>query len=1016
MTAGEWERIRAVFDEAASLRDTDREEFLRKECGNEPDICEAVRHMLKEDGRSGFLDRPAGTKDRPRSFEPGAVIAGRYRIVRWLGRGGMGEVYEADQLELNECVAIKTLLPEICADPQMIDRFKQEIQLSRKIAHPNVCKVFDLARHPADGSTPDVVFFLSMEFVAGETLRDKLRRERRVSPAAALPIIEQIADALDAVHRAGVIHRDLKPSNVMLTTAPDGSSRAVVMDFGLARMVAPPKDSTVTISGHLAGTLEYMAPELFTGGPASAASDIYALGLVVYEMVTGELPERALRQIPPARSKAPEIDAAWDRALSRALDRQPERRFQSANDFVRALRGDSVSVMVRLPVMTRRRVAAAFGTGMLLVAALLGWSGWGRARNRPSREAEGLYEKGVADLDAGAHFAATKALEQAVGLSPNFTLSHARLAEAWVGLELPEKASQEMLVARRQDVAGLAKLDRLRVDAIDLTITRDFAAAAAKYEEIANASPPDAVLALDLGRAYANAGQREKAIASYRRAAEMAAHNPAAWLQLAILYSRERETVKADEAFRQAEEQYQLTSNSEGLIEVAFQKGAAADTLDQFEAGAKYLHKALETAQFIGNVQQEVRAKLELGTNAYQVGDAATAERYAREGLDTAQANKIDSLAIRGLVGLASAYSRKRDFAGAERYYLQAVSLARATASKRLGAYALLSLASLHDQKLQSNPAASEAAEALAYYQPNAFVRQTAQCLVIIGRAHMRKGEFDQALDVFQLASVAAKKAQDQGLETLAEESLGKINEAEERFPEALEYYKRELTLSRTAEQRAYAGAHYGHVLWILGDYNTAASVFDAAGTNAGNFPALQMNLQRMRADMLLSQGRNADAMKLARKLLAGDPAPDVASSAELTDIWGLALSRTGHAREGLTQCRNGLELARGVRDEADLLGARLAVLEGLIATGDRQAARSVFAEMEPTFGQHPVSRWRALALVSAADPQYRSSAAEALTGIKTSWGDSAFAQYLSRPDMGKLAWPFLQGFSAIHK
>ena len=211
-----------------------------------------------------------------------------------------------------------------------------------------------------------------------------------------------------------------------------------------------------------------------------------------------------------------------------------------------------------------------------------------------------------------------------------------------------------MLLARRQDVAALPKLDRLRVGAIDLTITRDFAAAAAKYEEMANAGAPDAELAVDLGRAYANAEQRDKAIANYRRAAKGAAHNPAAWLQLAILYSRARDTAKADEAFRQAEERYQLTSNLEGLIEVAFQRGAAADTLDEFEAGAKHLHKALETAQFVGNVQQEVRAKLELGTNAYQVGDAATAERYAREGLDTApgQQNRQPGNSRLGRAGL----------------------------------------------------------------------------------------------------------------------------------------------------------------------------------------------------------------------------------------------------------------------------------------------------------------------------------------------------------------------------
>src|SRR5262249_800533 len=152
---------------------------------------------------------------------------GRYRILRFVGRGGMGEVYEAEDQELKDRVALKTLLPEIAADERMIDRFKREIQLARNIAHSRVCRVFHLDR---EGDSR----FLASEFLEGETLSAKLEREGRLSTEAALPIIEEIAEALDAVHAAGILHRDLKPSNIMLT--PRG---VVLTDFGLARSFKP---------------------------------------------------------------------------------------------------------------------------------------------------------------------------------------------------------------------------------------------------------------------------------------------------------------------------------------------------------------------------------------------------------------------------------------------------------------------------------------------------------------------------------------------------------------------------------------------------------------------------------------------------------------------------------------------------------------------------------------------------------------------------------------------------------
>jgi serine/threonine protein kinase len=220
VTPERWRRLSGIFNAARERDPADRDEFLRRECAGDEAMRSELIHWLEEDAKgSGFLDRPVwadGTDSMPAAvaLSSGEVVSGRYRIVRFIARGGMGEVYEAEDLELRGRVALKTLLPAIASDPQMIARFKQEIQLSRKIAHPNVCKVFDLARHPADGS-PSQVILLSMEYLPGETLAQRLERAGRLSVDEALPIVRQMAAALDAAHAAGVIHRDFKTSNVI---------------------------------------------------------------------------------------------------------------------------------------------------------------------------------------------------------------------------------------------------------------------------------------------------------------------------------------------------------------------------------------------------------------------------------------------------------------------------------------------------------------------------------------------------------------------------------------------------------------------------------------------------------------------------------------------------------------------------------------------------------------------------------------------------------------------------------
>jgi tetratricopeptide (TPR) repeat protein len=939
----------------------------------------------------------------------------------------MGEVYEAEDQELKERVALKTLLPEIASDEAMIARFKQEIQLSRRIGHPNVCRMFDLARDPADASGANGVYFLTMEFLPGETLSARLQREGRLTPAEALPLLDQMAEALDAAHRAGVIHRDLKPSNVMLVPGPQGL-RAVVTDFGLARRQVAETDSTISMSGQLVGTWDYMAPELLAGAVASVASDVYALGMVAFRMVAGVLPFesiapeagavlRARQAVPSPRAWAAELGPRWEGAILKALDRDPARRFSGALDFPRALRGEMSAITIAMPLMTRRRWAGASLAVLILAAGGLGWRAWVQARNRPSPEAAVLYRKGADDLEAGAFFAATKALGEAVKLAPGYALAHARLAEAWVELEMPERAGEEMLLARRQDSSGLPALERLQIEAVDLSITREYAAAAAKYEQATRqAGPENMETVMDLARAYEKAGKPDQAIEVYRRAAEGPAHNPGAWLRLGVLYGRQSDAAKSDEAFAQAERIYQLTSNLEGLTEVAVGRGQAANGRGQVERAAGFLKTALERARTAGNTQQEVRAKLLLSTNAYISGRTDQAEQLAREALDTAQTAQMESLAVRGLITLGNANLRGRDFAGAEKYLEEAHSMAGRNRSTRLAAFAAASLAALHEQTGNAEAASKEAQEALSFYEPNHFARESLQCVTILGRVAEQRGDYEAALSSYQHALKLAESVQDRYQMSLAHENIGSVLYSRENYPAALPEFREQLNLNASEEQAGYAAVHIGMVLLLLGRPADAAAMFDKADTAAAKFPSLRINLKIGRAEMALIRGEHREAQRLAREVLAQDPRQTLPTQSELMRILGLAALGAGARKEALEDCERSLAAALKLNDAGDILAARLALAEVQLNASQSAGALETLQQARPAPKDHPESRWRALALRTRVDPRSAPEARAALDELGRLWNDAdALRTYRERPDIKLLERPLLARIIAKH-
>src|SRR5499427_5544875 len=253
------------------------------------------------------------------AWAPGAIIAGRYRLVSLLGRGGMGEVYRADDLTLDQPVALKFLPQGVAADDARLTQFHNELRVARQVSHKNVCRLYDLGE--SGGRR-----FLTMEYVDGEDLSASLRRFGRMPPDKAVQIARQLCAGVAAAHEKEVIHRDLKPANVML----DGNGDVRITDFGIATAAAD-------VGAEIAGTPQYMAPELLTGKPASVKSDIYALGLILFEIFTGKRARdaktigelKALDEtgtVTTPSSIVRDLDPAVERVILRCLEKDPERR------------------------------------------------------------------------------------------------------------------------------------------------------------------------------------------------------------------------------------------------------------------------------------------------------------------------------------------------------------------------------------------------------------------------------------------------------------------------------------------------------------------------------------------------------------------------------------------------------------------------------------------------------------------------------------------------------------------
>ncbi|HXD33573.1 MAG TPA: protein kinase [Pyrinomonadaceae bacterium] len=397
MNAELWKRVDELLDAAQEVPAAERESFVRSECGDNQELCREVLSLLSAQNHAGtFMAHSAmrvaakamagGAPYEAKLMTPGQEID-NYTIERLLGSGGMGQVYLATESKLNRKVALKILPPEFITDIERAARFEREAQVLSALNHPNLVTIYEVGRF-AD------THFIAMEFIEGRTLREMASGGLKLKDA--LSIAVQVAEALSAAHAAGIIHRDIKPDNIMVR----GDGYVKVLDFGLAKLteIGPSSSHSgpaPTMPGTVMGTLAYMSPEQATGEVLDQRTDIWSLGVVLYELLTGESPFKqevrvatinAILNTNPdsVRSSNAALPPDLDHIISRALEKDPELRYQTASDFRADLRrvlreiDSDVSGSDRIIVARKRRSRRTLGLiaamlGVIVVSSLITW-------------------------------------------------------------------------------------------------------------------------------------------------------------------------------------------------------------------------------------------------------------------------------------------------------------------------------------------------------------------------------------------------------------------------------------------------------------------------------------------------------------------------------------------------------------------------------------------------------------------------------------------------------------------
>jgi tetratricopeptide (TPR) repeat protein/predicted Ser/Thr protein kinase len=974
-----------------------------------------------------------------------------YRILSQLGHGGMGVVYLAEDTHLARRVAIK-FSTAVAGDEPFRVRFLREARAASALNHPHIARVYDYGESAAGQP------FIVMELVTGEDLARLLQRGG-MSVLQAVRIAEEAAEGLGEAHRSGIIHRDIKPSNIVV----DERGQVKVLDFGLAKPFQEPasgSDDSPTLAGSqtaagtVLGTPSYMSPEQAREAPLAPRSDLFALGAVLYECLAGrpafsganpvEILAGVLHVDPPPPSRFnSRVPPALDAVVSKALTKDPANRYQSAAEMLTALAAVRAGMaqpetqeteilpaqaghpatrtaalwntLETLTAPVRRSRTAAAVTLAFLLAAFAGiWWLLSDRTYQAAPEAQRWYQEGVAAVRDGTYYKASKALEQAVGRDRGFSAAHARLAEAYLELDLTDKAREEMLRASPPGSSPLLnRAERSYLEALQRTLTGDFAGAAGIYRELLARAPlPEKANAyLDLGRAYERNEKTSEAADAYREAIRRQSQNPAAWLRLAILYGRQLQQDNASQAFQHAEQLYRSLSNLEGVTEVEYQRAVLANRMGNFAEARTLLAQALELSSHIGSTSQEIQVLLQLSAAEYRTSEFAKGQADAAKAIEMARASGLENLTTRGLIDLGNAYFLKGEADEAKKAFTQSLEYARRYRSEHNEARALFSLGSLAMRYGQVDEAIEDVRQALVWYQRGGYQRETATSLVLLARAQRQKGDFTAALHSFDERLQLANRMGDLASVALAQQGSGTVLLAQGRLPEALAAYRQAWEAAhKTADQlnAAYDLLNSAEVYWRLGRYQEARQSLDDAGPSPSR--AVAALGDQIRAAMALSQRDFRGAMEYSRQVLA-QPNLDSELTVAATGTLGGAQIAAGARREGLAAMAEAAKLAAQSGSAQLLAETRLAYAEALLPAGEAQRALDTALAAQQWFAGagNQEGEWRSWLVAAGAErglahagkaQESAQRALQLLATIEQKWDSGNYKTYVSRPDI----------------
>jgi tetratricopeptide (TPR) repeat protein/predicted Ser/Thr protein kinase len=950
---------------------------------------------------------------------PGDLVPGRYRLTKLLGRGGMGEVYLGADLRLKRDVAIKLLSRDKSTDAEARRRLLLEAQAAATLDHPHICPVYD------SGETTDGRAYVVMQYVEGRTLAETLS-QREMPPDQALRVATHVAEALSAAHARGLVHRDVKPANIIVT--PAGQTK--LLDLGIAKVVSfpaqdadAPTASAVTAEGMFIGTPPYMSPEQILQRPLDGRSDLFSLGTVLYECLTGRLAfagqthvetmANVLHTVPLAPSVVkPSLTARYDPVCEKLLQKDPEKRYQSAQELIEGIREISPSRHSWrgwLPRMSPRYLLAS--AAIVLVALSL-WL-WNRPRGLAPvpPDAARWYERGTEAIREGAYVTGRTALEQSIALFPGHVLAYARLAEADAELD-DERSAQQRLVQLASlvpDESVLPGLERLRLRAVRALVLRDVDTSEAAYAEIVKSRPDEAGAWLDVGRVQESSGRLIDARASYEQAVKRDGQYAPAHLRLGYVLGQEGRRDEAMKAFAEAERLYRAASYAEGETEVLIRRGMMLDTLGEFKAARIDLERALALATSAGRIHQQVRTRAALSSVTASEGRIAEAEKIASTAVSEAIANGLETVAANGLIDLAIILQRDRpDDAGAQ--LTRALELANRRGARRTVIRGRLQQASLKIDLDKPRDALALVDEVLPAVQKGRYRGYELTARSVAARAHQDLGELDLARQMSKDTLEIAKAIKDEAQEAVAAASLSGVSALMGELPDALRAREQVVAIRRRqGDQGAlpYDLANQAELLIRLGRNADAAKVLDEL--DAGAAAGLEGYVGRRRRVAYI-RGLSATTLLRCDEALASFErvarfGPSTETAAMMTPIVAsLCRARVGPRERGMTLPA---DMSAVFAREAGYWLAAAALERGDAAAAHEEASRALRSLGNATNNE---LRWRLEAVVAAAARSQGSTEGEgsseraqvAINGIRSAWQEG-FSQYGSRPDLTAL-------------